>query len=256
MASEPDQPPAGPSRLADRLARHPWIAAAGMTATVAAVAGGGLALVWADGAPGPPKQCGLVPCAAALPASVKSSGEGPARATVTAAPTAAHRVSTPSPAPSPTSPARPAPAPPVSAPPVSAPSAAAPETAVPVVQPATAGLVPVPDPRSSCTTVIAFIARGPLSPVRCTLTEAARQPRNRAGAGHRGSGQPRSGAGQDTSQAGGQLGSARRGHEGWLGNWLSGWLSRGWSGSGWSGSGGPGQHGGWPGQGGGWPGGR
>ena len=76
MASGPDQPPAGPSRLAGSLARHRWVTAAGMTATIAAVAGGGLALALHDSSAGPPKECGLVPCAAALPASVQTSGDG------------------------------------------------------------------------------------------------------------------------------------------------------------------------------------
>ena len=81
-----------------------------MTATIAAVAGGGLALAFHDSSPGPAKKCGLVPCAAALPASVRSSGTGLASAPATAGP----RASTPSSA-------APSPARPVSAEPVSAP---------------------------------------------------------------------------------------------------------------------------------------
>ncbi len=110
MASGPGQPPGDPPRPGDSLARHRWVTAAGMTATIAAVAGGGLALAFHDSSPGPAKKCGLVPCAAALPASVRSSGTGLASVPATAAP----RASTPSPA-------VPSPAPPVSAEPVSAP---------------------------------------------------------------------------------------------------------------------------------------
>ena len=95
VASGPDQPPAGPPRLAGSLARHRWVAAAGMTAAIAAVAGGGLALALHDSSPGPPKECGLVPCAAALPASVQTSGDGSASAPATAAPTAAQRAPAP-----------------------------------------------------------------------------------------------------------------------------------------------------------------
>jgi hypothetical protein len=256
VASGPDQPPAGPSRLTDSLARHRWVAAAGMTATIAAVAGGGLALALHDSSARPPKQCGLVPCAAALPASVQTSGDGSASAPATAAPTAAQRAPTPpSPTPSPTSPARSA-----AAPSAAAPSAAVPEAAAAPDQPASAGRVSVPEPRFSCTTVIAFMAGDPLSPVRCRFTAAARHQRSRDGAGH-----PRYGAArQDNRRAGSQLGSGQGGHDDWPGSWPSGWLSRGWSGGGWSGggwsgggwSGGGWSGGGWSGQHGGWPGGR
>ncbi len=72
-----------------------------MTATVAAVAGGGLALAFHDSS-SPPKDCGLVPCAAALPAAIRTSAAGPASRAATAAPTAVQRASAPpSPAPSP-----------------------------------------------------------------------------------------------------------------------------------------------------------
>lgn len=118
MASGPGQP-ADPPRPGDSLARHRWVTAAGMTATIAAVAGGGLALAFHDSSPGPAKKCGLVPCAAALPASVRSSGTGLASAPATTTPTARPRASTPSPA-------APAPAPPVSAEPVSAPEHSSP----------------------------------------------------------------------------------------------------------------------------------
>lgn len=83
-----------------------------MTATVAAVAGGGLALAFHDSS-SPPKDCGLVPCAAALPAAIRTSAAWPASPPATAAPTAVQRASTP-----------PSPAP--------APSATAPEAAAPV----------------------------------------------------------------------------------------------------------------------------
>jgi hypothetical protein len=229
VASGPDQPPAGPSRLAGSLARHRWVTAAGMTATIAAVAGGGLALARHGSSPGPPEECGLVPCAAALPASVQSGGDGSASAPATAAPTAAQRASTPSsPAPSPTSPA---------------PPAAAREAAPPPDQLASAGPVSVPEPRSSCTTVIAFIARGTLSPVRCTVTDVARQQHSRHWSGHPGSGA----AGQASGRTHGQLRAGQSDHDGWLRSWLGGWESQGWSGGGWSGGGWSGQHGGWPG---------
>ncbi len=244
MASGPDQPPAGPPRLAGSLARHRWVAAAGMTAAIAAVAGGGLALALHESSPGPPKECGLVPCAAALPASVQTSGDGAASAPAAAAPTAAQRATAPpGPARSPTSPGASAPAR-GTAPPEAAPSEAAP----PADRPASAEPVSLPEPRASCTTVIAFTAGGTLSaPVRCTFSAAVRQLRTRDGSGH-----PASwAAGQDGDRAGGQLRPGRRSHHGWQAGWLSDWLSRGWSGSGWSGGRSPG--GGW--SGGGWSGG-
>jgi hypothetical protein len=253
VASGPDQPPAGPPRLADRLARHRWVAAAGMTATIAAVAGGGLALARHDSSSGPPKECGLVPCAAALPASVQSSGDQSASApAATAAPTAAQRTATPpGPAHSPTSPA-PSEAVPGAAPPDAAPPDAVPPAAVPPADwPASAVRVSVPEPRASCTTVIAFTAQGATSaPVRCTFTVVAvGQHRSWDGSGHPGSGA----AGQDSDRTGGQLRSGRSSHDGWRSDWLSrgwsgnGWSRGGWSGGGWSGGGWSGQHGGWPG---------
>jgi hypothetical protein len=242
VASGPDQPPAGPSRLADSLARHRWVAAAGMTATIAAVAGGGLALALHDSSPGPPKECGLVPCAAALPASVQTTGDAAASAPAATTPTAARRASTPpGPAPSPASPPASAPA---SAP---APGTAPPEAEPRAARPASAEPVSVPEPRASCTAVIAFTAGGTLStPVRCTFSAAVRQPRTRDG-----SARPASwAASQDGDRVGGQLRPGRSSHHGWAA-WLSDWLSRGWSGSGWSGGRRPG--GGW--SGGGWSGG-
>ena len=264
MASGPGPPPAGPPGLADILARHRWAAAAGMTAAIAAVAGGGLALALHDSPPGPPKDCGLVPCAAALPASVQSSGGGPASAPATTAPTAAQRATTPpgsarSPAPARSAPARET-APPQAAPPAERPAAAAP----PAERPAAAEPVSVPEARASCATVIAFTAGGTLStPVRCTFSAAVRQLRTEDGSGHPGS----QAASQDGARAGGQLRPGRSSHHGWQVGWLGDWLSRGWSGSGWpggdrpgggwsggnwsgsgwSGSGQWGQHSGWPG---------
>jgi hypothetical protein len=250
VASGPDRPPAGPPRLAGSLARHRWVAAAGMTAAVAVVAGGGLALALHDSSPGPPKECGLVPCAAALPASVRSGGREPASAPATVVPTAAPTATQaaaapPSPVASATSAAAPAAGPG---------SGSGSGSAEP---PASADRVFVPAPRSSCTTVIAFTARGAMStPVRCRFTVVAvRQQRGRAGSAHPGSGA----AGRASVRAGFQLRWGRSSRDGRLGSWLSGWLSRGWSGAGWSGGGGSAggwSGGGWPGQRGGWPGGR
>jgi hypothetical protein len=251
VASGPGRPPAGPARLADVLARHHWAAAAGMTATIAAVAGGGVALALHDSSPGPPKECGLVPCAAALPASVQSTGSGSATAPATTAPAAAQRATTPPrPAHSPTSPAAPAPAEPVTQP--AAPPAYRPAAAErPAGRPAAAGPVSMPEPRASCATVIAFTAGGTLgTPVRCTFSADVRPPRTRDGSGHPGSWA----AGQDGARSGGQPGPGHSSHHGWQGSWLGDWLSRGWPGSGWSGGDRPG--GGWSaGNWGGWPGG-
>ncbi len=275
MASGPDQPPAGPPRLAGTLARHRWAAAAGMTATIAVVAGGGLVLALHDSAAAPPKECGLVPCAAALPASVQSRGNESASASATAA----QRASTPpGPAHSPTSPAPSATAPGASAPEasapeatapaaatpratpsVAAPAAAAPQAAAPPDQPVSAGRVFMPDPRFSCTTVIAFLAGDTLSPVRCRFTDSASHQHSRDRSSHLGSGAAR----ENTSRAGGQPGSGPGGHGDWQGSWLrglsGGWPGTGWSGTGWSGTGWPGagwSAGGWSGRHGGWPRGR
>jgi hypothetical protein len=92
---------------------------AGLTATMAAVAGGGLALAFSGGSAGPDRACGLVHCTAALPASVRTSaagpGSGPAsgRPSATATPAVTRR----------------APAPPSS--PLPSPAATAPEAAAP-----------------------------------------------------------------------------------------------------------------------------
>jgi translation initiation factor IF-2 len=247
VASGPGRPPAGPPRLGDVLVRHRWAAAAGATATIAAVAGGGVALALHDSSPGPPKECGLVPCAAALPASVQSTGSGSARAPATTPPTAGQRATIPpGPAHSPTSPAAPAPArgtaPPQAAPPAYRPAAAE----RPADRPAAAGPVSIPQPRASCATVIAFTAGGTLStPVRCTFSAAVRQPRTRDGSARPGSWA----ASQDGDRVGGQLRPGRSSDHGWAA-WLGDWLSRGWSGGGWSGGGRPGggrSGGGWSG---------
>ena len=271
MASGPDQPPAGPPRLADSLARHRWVAAAGMTATIAVVAGGGLALARLDSSSGPPKECGLVPCAAALPASVRSSGDETATAPAAAAPTASQRATTPPPPThSPTTPAPSATAP-GAAPPQAAPPAdqgAAAHQPAAADQPAAAERVPVPDARASCTAVIAFTAGGVTSaPARCTFTVVAiGRPHSRDGSGHPGSWA----AGQDSDHPRGQLRSGQSSHDGWLSDWLrrgwsgggrsgGGWSGGGWSGGGWSGggwSGGGWSGGSWSGQQGSWPGGR
>lgn len=88
-----------------------------MTATVAVVAGGGLALAFHESPARPAKDCGLVPCAVALPAAVRSSGSGPAGEPAPTAPPAGQHTSTP-PAPPATAPGATSP---VSAEPVSAP---------------------------------------------------------------------------------------------------------------------------------------
>ena len=219
MASGPDQPPAGPSRLADSLARHRWVAAAGMTATIAAVAGGGLALALHDSSAGAAegvRSGALRRSAARVGADQRGrvsqrarhgrSHGRPARAHAVLAGSLPHLSRTVGGGSRRRRPRRRRPRP---------------------DQPASAGRVSVPEPRSSCTTVIAFIAGDSLSPVRCRFTDAARHQRGRDGSGHPGYGA----AGQDTRRAGGQPGSGQGGHD----DWLSGWLSRGWSGGGWSG---------------------
>jgi hypothetical protein len=69
--------PAGPAgraaRAAGSLIRHRWLTAAGMTATVAVIAGGGLALARHEPAAGQHRDCGLVLCSATLPGSVTAS---------------------------------------------------------------------------------------------------------------------------------------------------------------------------------------
>ena len=72
----PDAEPGGP---AGSLIRHRWLTAAGTTATVAAMAGGGLALIQHPSGAGQ-QDCGLVRCSATLPSSVTSTSTGPRRA--------------------------------------------------------------------------------------------------------------------------------------------------------------------------------
>jgi hypothetical protein len=74
-SAPPDGPPRG---AASGLIRHRWLTAAGTTATVAAMAGGGLVLLRQPPAAGPHRDCGLVPCSATLPRSVTASATGPA----------------------------------------------------------------------------------------------------------------------------------------------------------------------------------
>ncbi len=151
MADRPGQPAQGPGRLAGSLARHRWITAAGMTATVAAAAGGGVALALHDSSAAPRQECGLVPCAAALPASVQSGGNGPASATgspgtpTAAAPTVPQRASAP---PSPAPPSVPATAREAAAPPPPRPSASSglvsPSIPISAPAPVSAGTAPPP----------------------------------------------------------------------------------------------------------------
>ncbi|HUY46957.1 MAG TPA: hypothetical protein VMV92_14680 [Streptosporangiaceae bacterium] len=95
MDSRPSWRTAGPGRAPDGLIRHRWLTAAGMSATIALVGGGGLALVLHDTAPSQRKDCGLVRCAAALPPAVTSSARVPART-----PSATEPVAPPAPSPS------------------------------------------------------------------------------------------------------------------------------------------------------------
>jgi hypothetical protein len=74
---------------ASGLIRHRWLTAAGTTATVAAMAGGGLVLLRQPPAAGPHRDCGLVPCSATLPRSVTASATGPAASPGPARPAAA-----------------------------------------------------------------------------------------------------------------------------------------------------------------------
>ena len=118
----------GPGRLADSVARHPWVTAAGLTATIAAMAGGGVALAFSGGSARPAQDCGLVPCTAALPASVRTSAAGPGsgpgsgRVPATATPTLTRRAPAPPSSPLPSSAA-------------TAPEAAAPHRAGPAPEP-------------------------------------------------------------------------------------------------------------------------
>jgi Cellulose binding domain len=109
------------------MARHPWVTAAGLTATIAAVAGGGVVLAFSGSSAGPAQDCGLVRCAAALPASVRTSAAGPGSGTAsgrtpaTATPTVTRRA--------------PAPPSPLPSPAATAPEAAAPHRAGPAPEP-------------------------------------------------------------------------------------------------------------------------
>lgn len=80
MASGPNPPDGEPGGPVGSLIRHRWLTAAGTTATVAAMAGGGLVLLQHPPAAGPGRDCGLVRCSATLPSSAMSAGTGPARA--------------------------------------------------------------------------------------------------------------------------------------------------------------------------------
>jgi hypothetical protein len=72
-------PPDGqPRGVSGSLIRHRWLTVAGTTATVAAMAGGGLVLLRQQPAAGPHRDCGLVACSATLPRSVTASATGPA----------------------------------------------------------------------------------------------------------------------------------------------------------------------------------
>jgi hypothetical protein len=132
MDSRPPRP-TGPGRGLDGLIRHRWVGAAGMTATVALVAGGGLALVFHDAPASQRQDCGLVRCAAALPPSATSSTNGPAASPSATGPTG-------SPARSPSATGAPsATDSPVAAPGASPASLSATHSAAPAHRPARAG---------------------------------------------------------------------------------------------------------------------
>ena len=65
-----------PATVAASLLRHRWLTAAGMTATIAAMAGGGLLLARHETRGGQAGNCGLVPCTATLPPSATSGAPG------------------------------------------------------------------------------------------------------------------------------------------------------------------------------------
>jgi hypothetical protein len=133
MASGSQPPDGQPSGAPGRLIRHRWLTAAGTTATVAALAGGGLALVQHPPAASLHRDCGLVPCSATLPSSVTASATGPPRAPAPARP-----------APARPAPARPAPARSASARPAPDPARSADRAAGPAQPPADAGLAAGP----------------------------------------------------------------------------------------------------------------
>ncbi len=76
MGERAGQPPLRLGPAIDSLARHRWLTAAGMTATIAAMAGGGVLLAQHETGGGQPRDCGLVPCTATLPPSVTSGAPG------------------------------------------------------------------------------------------------------------------------------------------------------------------------------------
>ena len=78
MVSGPAQPDGEPGGTGGSLIRYRWLTAAGTTAAVAAMAGGGLVLLRHPPAAGPHRDCGLVWCSATLPRSVTASATGPA----------------------------------------------------------------------------------------------------------------------------------------------------------------------------------
>jgi translation initiation factor IF-2 len=78
MVSGPKPPDGGPGGASGGLIRYRWLTAAGTTATVAAMVGGGLVLLRQPPATGPHRDCGLVRCSATLPRSVTASATDPA----------------------------------------------------------------------------------------------------------------------------------------------------------------------------------
>ena len=72
MGERAGQPPLRPGPAVGSLLRHPWLTAAGMSATIAAMVGGGVLLAQHGTGAGEPRDCGLVPCTATLPPSVTS----------------------------------------------------------------------------------------------------------------------------------------------------------------------------------------
>lgn len=280
----PDQPEPSPRRLADSLARHRWITAAGLTATIAAVAGGGVALAFRDGAPHVAADCGLVTCAAALPVSVRSGGTGPASgagsasAPAKAAPVGAQRAPALSAPPTPAAPA---------------PSSSSAGQAVSADRAIGARYEITGDTQHGIhgQIVIANNGSAPVSGWRITVVLPGDTHYQVLNAGNRsagdalvvaapGNGQALAGGSTElvaftargtTSTplrftvteagraAGGQPGTGRDGHHGWPGSWPNGgrFSQGGWGGGGWSGGGRGGwSGGGWSGQQYGWPRGR
>jgi hypothetical protein len=73
LAGDPAGAAGRAAGAAASLIRHRWLTAAGMTATVAVIAGGGLALARHEPTAGQHRDCGLVLCSATLPGSVTAS---------------------------------------------------------------------------------------------------------------------------------------------------------------------------------------